>query len=82
MDKNKELPRCAECCFRSHTNCIEKTCRFWIDYEEDFNCSLISIHLNGPMTLIEVAKRLNLSFVRISQIEKQALTRMSKRIKM
>jgi len=53
----------------------------WIDYGEDVNCSLVSIYTNGAMTLEEVAKRMDLSFVRISQIEKQAIKKLSKRIK-
>tara|TARA_B100000427_G_C15078767_1_gene407493 strand:+ start:156 stop:338 length:183 start_codon:yes stop_codon:yes gene_type:complete len=53
----------------------------WIDFEEDQNCSLISIYKNGPMTLEEVAKRIKVSFVRISQIEKAAINKLHKRIK-
>ena len=53
----------------------------WIDYEEDQNCSLVSIYENGAMTLEEVAKRMKISFVRVSQIEKKALEKLSKRIK-
>jgi DNA-directed RNA polymerase specialized sigma subunit len=53
----------------------------WVDYEGDQNCSLVSIYHNGSMTLDEVSKRLKISLVRVSQIEKQALAKLSKRIK-
>ena len=53
----------------------------WIDYPEDNNCTLNSIQKHGPMTLAEVSKRLGVSIVRISQIEKAALKKLSKRIK-
>ena len=53
----------------------------WVDYDEDNNCSLVSIYHNGPMTLDEVSKRLKISLVRVSQIEKEALKKLSKRIK-
>ena len=43
--------------------------RCWIDYPEDNNCIHVSIAKNGPMSLVQIAERLNLSFVRISQIE-------------
>ena len=56
-------------------------CRMWIDYPEDDNCALKSIEKHGPMTLSEISKRLGVSIVRISQIEKQALKKLSKRIK-
>jgi hypothetical protein len=60
--------------------CCKTSCRKWIDYEEDYNCCLISIEKNDdlPLTLHEVAKRLDLSFVRIRQIEQAALKKISK----
>ena len=64
---------CSKLCMKEEKPCSEKECRFWIDYPDDYNCSLISIEENGKMTLEEVGKRLQLSFVRISQIEKSAL---------
>ena len=54
--------------------------RCWIDCPEDDNCIYVSIQKHGRMTLDEISKRLNLSIVRISQIEKQALTKVRKRI--
>lgn len=56
--------------------------RCWIDYPEDNNCINVAVSKHGAMTLAEVAKRLNLSLVRISQIEKQAMLKISKRIKL
>lgn len=81
MSKNCEggLPLCASACSKEEEQCGESNCRYWIDYPKELNCSLISIYLNGSMTLSEVAKRLDLSLVRISQIEKQALKKLSKR---
>jgi DNA-directed RNA polymerase sigma subunit (sigma70/sigma32) len=35
----------------------------------------VSIEKNGPMTLREVADRLNISFVRIQQIEERVLAK-------
>ncbi len=61
---------------------LETECRKWIDYEEDMNCCLISIKNNNdsPLTLMEVGKRLGLSFVRIRQIELKAIEKLSKLI--
>ena len=70
---NEENARCP--------HCGEKTERCWIDYPEDSNCVNVAIKKHGPMTLEEVAKRLHISLVRVSQIEKQALIKLSKRIK-
>ena len=63
-----------ECCKGEKSRC-------WIDYPEDENCIHVAIAKNGTMTLEEVAKRIGVSLVRISQIEKQALKKLNKRIK-
>ena len=61
--------------------CQNNGCRYWIDYPEDLNCVFTAVEKHGPMTLEETAKRLGLSLVRISQIEKNTLNRLSKKIK-
>ena len=61
------------CCGGSKERC-------WIDYPEDNNCIYNSINKNGPMTLDEIAKRLGISLVRVSQIEKEAMKKLYKRI--
>jgi len=61
--------------------CSPETCRCWIDYPEDNNCALVAVEKNGAMTLDETAKRLGISLVRVSQIEKQAMAKLAKRIK-
>jgi DNA-directed RNA polymerase sigma subunit (sigma70/sigma32) len=52
----------------------------WIDYEEDLNCTNVSIAKNGAMTLRQVAERHKLSFVRIQQIEKKALKKLKSKM--
>jgi DNA-directed RNA polymerase specialized sigma subunit len=63
-------------------SCDTEEDRSWIDYPEDNNCIYEAIRKNGPMTLEQVALRLGISLVRVSQIEKQALKKLSKRIKL
>jgi DNA-directed RNA polymerase sigma subunit (sigma70/sigma32) len=58
--------------------CKEKGCRHWIDYEEDNNCSLITVDKHGRITLREVAARLGVSYVRIKQIEDKAILKLKK----
>ena len=76
-----QLPTCSKICLSEGTPCSKDNCRLWVDYGEDQNCSLISIYKNGAMTLNEVSKRLGTSLVRVSQIEKQAINKLFKRIK-
>ena len=75
------LPECSKKCMKQGEACDKTQCRLWVDYPEDQNCSLISIQESGPMTLLEISKRLKISLVRVAQIEKQALKKLSKRIK-
>jgi DNA-directed RNA polymerase specialized sigma subunit len=45
------------------------------------NCALVAVEKHGALTLEETAKRWGISLVRVSQIEKQAMRTLSKRIK-
>lgn len=76
-----KMPSCAKKCMKHNSSCDKSSCKMWIDFNEDQNCSLVSIYKNGSLTLEEVAKRLKISFVRVSQIEKSAINKLSKRIK-
>jgi len=57
-------------------NCDQKECRMFIDFEEEYNCTLIAIYENGPMTLRQIGDRLGISFARVKQIETIALGKM------
>ena len=70
------MKKCCNCCVAKDYVCPVKDCRHWINYKEDLNCSLIAVEKHGPMTLREVADRLGISFVRVKQIESQALLKL------
>ena len=80
MKKIDPPDKCA-CVDKAGFKCTQETCRNWIDYPEDNNCVLESVRKNGSMTLAECAKRLKISLVRVSQIENEAVKKLSKRIK-
>ena len=71
------MKKCAKLCTLMNRKCEQSECRQWIDYEEDLNCTLIAVNKNGEMTLREVAERMNLSLVRVRNIERQALRNLS-----
>jgi hypothetical protein len=64
---------CSEACSSLNEECPNNDCRYWINYPEDLNCTHIAIEKNGAMTLRDVAKRLDCSFVRVKQIEDTTL---------
>ena len=70
--------KCKEEIILNDKVCCNKNCRYWIDYEEDKNCSLVSVDLHGSMTLHESAKRLNLSYVRVKQIQDKTIKKLIK----
>ena len=71
---------CTRECREEKAPCRRDTCRHWINYGEDYNCSVIAAEDHGPMTLEEVSKRVGLTLVRVKQIEDAALIKMKKRI--
>jgi hypothetical protein len=73
------MNECAKKCFLAKTVCKQKECRLWMNHKADLNCALIATKLHpGPMTLSEISKRLNLSIVRIKQIQDRALQKLKK----
>ena len=81
MKKNTDgLLECSRRCMQLKQACGAKDCRHWISYPNEFNCCLVSVYENGPMTLRQVAERIQLSFARIKQIETKALEKIKKRL--
>lgn len=74
--------KCKDKCKELDISCPVKECKYSIDYEEDLNCCLVSIEKNGTLTLREVSERLDISFVRVKQIEDSASRVLKKRLKM
>ena len=69
---------CAKVCCENNSSCEEYECRLWINYDKDLNCSQIAVEKNGAMTLKQVSDRLGVSYVRVSQIEKEAIKKLPK----
>jgi hypothetical protein len=78
---NKEdLMVCAQQCLKDKECCEAENCRYHINYEDEYNCSMITIYKNGPLSLREVAVREGLSFARIKQLQDKALIKIKKRL--
>lgn len=69
------LRECARKCMEIKSACPLQECRQWIDFPDEYNCTLVAVYENGPMTLRKVAERLGISFARVKQIETKALTK-------
>lgn len=73
------LRECSRACQKFKTPCPHQECRHWIDYKEDYNCTLVTVYEHGPLTLREAAERLKISFARVKQIESAALAKLKKK---
>ena len=74
--KEDGLRECSRKCINKKRACKDTDCRLWQDYPAEYNCTLVSVYENGPMTLREIAEREQLSFARIKQIETKALKKL------
>lgn len=79
MNKD-DLLVCAQQCLKDKECCEASGCKFHINYEDEYNCTLITTYMNGPLSLREIAKREGLSFARIKQIQDKALIKLKKRL--
>jgi hypothetical protein len=70
--------KCAEVCDKNKSPCEQKDCRMWINYDDDLNCVDIAVKKNGPMGLKQIGARLGISYVRVTQIEKEVLRKIKK----
>jgi hypothetical protein len=73
------LRPCSRKCIELEESCPHEDCRMWIDYEEEHNCTLVSVYEKGSLTLRQVGERLGISFARVKQIEEKALLKMKRR---
>tara|TARA_Y100000034_G_C6668323_1_gene293257 strand:- start:327 stop:560 length:234 start_codon:yes stop_codon:yes gene_type:complete len=72
--------KCVEECLAHQAPCCSESCKFWINYSEDLNCTLVCVKSHGALTLMEAAKRLGVSHVRVKQIQDKAIIKMNKKI--
>ena len=70
------MRKCAQDNMENNSLCQNKDCRLWLAYKKDLNCTMVSVKKNGKLTLNEVGERLGISYVRVSQIEKQAVKKL------
>lgn len=77
------LPSCAKRCRELEVSCPITDCRMWIDYEDENNCCLVSIEekqkdgSDKGLTLHEVSDRLQINYLKVRQIEIDALRKLS-----
>ena len=73
--------KCLDTCKELDVSCPVDQCRSWIPYEKEYNCLHETLNRTDSLTLREIAERMNLSFVRIKQIQDKAVSKIKKSFK-
>jgi len=82
MDAPPAERKCVSACKEYGVSCPNTSCRSWLDFAEDLNCTHVAVDKNEEgLTLREIGERLGISFVRVCQIEKAALSKLKKKMK-
>jgi hypothetical protein len=72
------MRECAKKCWWAKKDCGQSSCRLFIEFPEDQNCTLIASAKHGPMTLEEIGKRHHISTVRAKQILDATILKLKK----
>lgn len=72
--------KCYTKCEAQNKKCEEKSCRLWIDYPKDLNCTEIAVKKNDKLVLREVGERLKLTPSRIKQIQTEAMQKLMQKV--
>ena len=73
------MKKCAEACVQYNESCPCDDCEYWINYEDDLNCSFVCAS-KGTHTLEEIGLRMGITLVRVKQIEEMAMQKLKKRL--
>ena len=75
------MKECSKTCVEKDISCPHSECRLWIDFPQDHNCVLITVDKHGNLPLREVAPRMQMSHVRVKQIQDEAIEKVKKKLK-
>ena len=79
MEKNRTRLTCYQAHFSVKKPCNEKGCRMWVDLKENQNCTVLAAQ-SGPKTLQEIGDIFRVTRMRVCQIEKIVLDKLSRTI--
>ncbi len=73
--------KCKEEAKKRGQPCRFSRCRYWLDYAEDLNCSLIAIEKHGEMSLNQIAQRIGVTIPMVFHTERNAMRKLKEGLK-
>jgi predicted transcriptional regulator len=74
------MKECVKEVLKSGKVCECQSCPLWIKYPEEMNCTMITVEVNGEMSLQEISKRVGIYRTTCSKILKGAMKKMAKNL--
>jgi len=71
--------KCFERCEKDSTPCADKGCRYWLNHNGSMCCTILAAK-SGSMTLQEIGDIFGVTRMRICQIEKKIIRKMTDHI--
>ena len=68
--------KCFEAQVTYSTPCKKNECRYWINSPGNYNCTILASR-DGPMTLQQIGEIFGITRMRVCQIEKKILKKIS-----
>ena len=72
--------KCFEQISNERKSCKNKKCRYWIDCETHKNCCIVGARSSDKLTLQNIGEIFDVTRMRICQIEKAAIKKVSDRL--
>lgn len=79
MEKNRTRLTCFQAHEEANKACKNTGCRMWVDLKANQNCTVLAAQA-GPKTLQEIGEIFGVTRMRICQIEKIVLDKLSRTI--
>ena len=61
--------------------CRFHRCRYWLEFNQDLNCSFVAIEKNGEMSLSQIAQRLGVTIPMVFHTERNAMNKLREGLK-
>jgi len=76
-----KITTCYDTIKQRNESCKNSSCNYWVEHQQGRNCAIVIAESGSAMTLAAVGELFNFSRMRICQLEKSAIQKLSSIIK-